>query len=78
MNEVTFLHFIIENIVSNKSAIKIEKTEDELWTLLTLSVDKEDMWSIIWKAWNNINSIRSLLRLYWVKTNKRINLKVLD
>ena len=78
MNEVNFLQFIIENIVSNKSAIKIEKTEDELWTFLVLSVDKEDMWSIIWKAWNNINSIRTLLRLYWVKTNKRINLKVLD
>lgn len=78
MNEVTFLQFIIENIVSNKTSIKIDKVEDELGTLLTLSVDKEDMWSIIWKWWNNINSIRSLLRLYWVKTNKRINLKVLD
>jgi len=78
MNEVSFLQFIVENIVSNKSAVKIEQTNDELGTLLTLSVDKEDMWSIIWKWWNNINSIRSLLRLYWVKTNKRINLKVLD
>jgi predicted RNA-binding protein YlqC (UPF0109 family) len=45
---------------------------------LTLSVDKEDMWSIIGKGGNNINSIRSLLRLYWVKASKRINLKVLD
>jgi predicted RNA-binding protein YlqC (UPF0109 family) len=43
MNEVTFLQFIVENIVSNKSAINITKTEDELGTLLTLSVDKEDM-----------------------------------
>lgn len=78
MNEVNFLQFIIENIASNKGAIKIEKTEDELGTLLVLSVDKEDMWIIIWKGWNNINSIRSLVRLYWVKINKRINLKVLD
>jgi len=78
MNEVTFLQFIVENIVSNKNSVKIEHITDELWTLLTLSVDKEDMWSIIWKWWNNINSIRTLLRLYWVKTNKRINLKVLD
>ncbi len=78
MNEVNFLQFIIENIVDNKEAIKIEKTEDELGILLTLSVDKNDMWSIIWKAWNNINSIRSILRLYWVKMDKRVNLKVLD
>lgn len=78
MNEVKFLHYIIENIVDNVEAINIEKTEDELWILLTLSVDKNDMWSIIWKWWNNINSIRSILRLYWVKINKRVNLKVLD
>lgn len=78
MDEVNFLKFIVENIVSNKEAVNITKTEDELGTLLTLSVDKADMWSIIGKWWNNINSIRSLLRLYWVKTSKRINLKVLD
>jgi predicted RNA-binding protein YlqC (UPF0109 family) len=43
MNEVDFLHFIIENVVKNKEMIKIEKTDDELGTLLTLKVDKEDM-----------------------------------
>jgi predicted RNA-binding protein YlqC (UPF0109 family) len=58
--------------------IKIEKTDDELGTLLTLKVDKEDMWTIIWKQWATVNAIRSLLRLYWVKQNKRINLKILD
>lgn len=78
MNEVDFLHFIIENVVKNKEMIKIEKTDDELGTLLTLKVDKEDMWTIIWKQWATVNAIRSLLRLYWVKQNKRINLKILD
>ncbi|MDD3145201.1 MAG: KH domain-containing protein [Candidatus Gracilibacteria bacterium] len=78
MDEVKFLSFIIENIVSKKDLVKIEKVEDELGTLLTLSVDKEDMGSIIGKGGNNINSIRSILRLFGVKSNKRINLKVLD
>ena len=78
MNEVSFLQYIIENIVDDKNSIKIERTEDELWVLLILSVDKNDMWSIIWKGGNTINSIRSILRLYWVKSGKRINLKVLD
>jgi predicted RNA-binding protein YlqC (UPF0109 family) len=45
---------------------------------LTLSVHKEDMWIIIWKGGNTINSIRSVLRLLGMKINKRINLKVLD
>jgi predicted RNA-binding protein YlqC (UPF0109 family) len=72
------LHFIIENVVKDKDAIKIDKVDDELWTLLTLKVDKEDMWTIIGKWGATINAIRSLLRIYWVKQNKRINLKVLD
>jgi hypothetical protein len=36
------------------------------------------MWTIIWKSWNTINSIRSILRLFWMKNEKRLNLKVLD
>jgi predicted RNA-binding protein YlqC (UPF0109 family) len=43
MDEVNFLKFIVENIVSNKEAVNIVKTDDELGTLLTLSVDKADM-----------------------------------
>jgi predicted RNA-binding protein YlqC (UPF0109 family) len=64
--------------VKDKEAVKIEKVDDELGTLLTLKVDKEDMWTIIWKGGATVNAIRSLLRIYWVKQNKRINLKVLD
>lgn len=78
MKEVKFLQFLIENLVENTDDIKIEHVEDELWVLLTLSVNKEDMWIIIWKGWNTINSIRSVLRILGIKINKRINLKVLD
>jgi len=78
MKEVEFLQFIVENLVTNKEDIAIERTEDELWVLLTLKVNKEDMGVIIWKWWNTINSIRSLLRIFWMKIEKRVNLKVLD
>lgn len=78
MQEVEFLKFIVESLVSNKEDIKIERTEDELWVLLTLKVNKEDMWVIIWKNWNIVTSIRALLKILWSKSNKRINLKVLD
>jgi predicted RNA-binding protein YlqC (UPF0109 family) len=43
MNEIDFLSFIISNIVADKDAINIERTEDDLGTLLTLKVDKNDM-----------------------------------
>ena len=78
MQEVEFLQFIVENLVNNKEDITIERTEDELWVLLTLKVNTQDMWIIIGKSWNTINSIRSILRLFGMKAEKRINLKVLD
>jgi predicted RNA-binding protein YlqC (UPF0109 family) len=43
MQEVEFLQFVVENLVNHKEDIKIEKKDDELGTLLTLSVNKEDM-----------------------------------
>lgn len=78
MKDVEFLQFIVENIVSNKEAITIERTEDELGILLTLKVDSEDMWVVIGKAWATINGIRNLLRIIWMKNEQRVNLKVLD
>jgi len=76
--EIDYLKFILEALVSNVESIKIDRIEDELGVLLTLSVAKEDMWIIIGKWWNTINSLRSILRLFWVKIWKKINLKVLD
>ena len=78
MSEIDFLQFIVENLVENKEDIVIDRTEDELGVLLTLKVNKEDMGVIIWKWWNTINSIRTLLRIFWMKIDKRLNLKVLD
>ncbi len=78
MQEVEFLKFVVENLVNHKEDIKIEKKDDELWTLLTLSVHKEDMGMIIWKGGSTINALRSILRLLGLKLNRKINLKVLD
>lgn len=78
MKEVEFLQFIIENLVSQPDDIKIERVQDELGILLTLSVAKDDMWIIIGKGGNTINSIRSILRIYGLKIDQRVNLKVLD
>jgi len=76
--EEEFLKFLIENLVKKPEDIEITREEDELWILLTLKVNSEDMWLIIWKAWNTVNSIRSILKVLGLKIDKRINLKVLD
>jgi len=78
MQEVEFLQYLVENIVENTVDIKIESKDDELWTLLTLEVNKDDMWIIIWKKWSTVNALRSILRLQWMKIWKKITLKVLE
>jgi len=78
MQEVDFLRYLVENIVTKIEDIKIEKKDDELWTLLTLEVNKEDMWIIIGKKWSTVNALRSILRLQWMKAGKKITLKVLE
>jgi len=78
MKEIEFLQYIVENLVKNPNDIRIERREDELWVLLTLQVNKEDMGVIIGKSGNIVSAIRSLLKILGNKTNQRINLKVLD
>jgi len=78
MKEVEFLEFMIHNLVTKPQEVEIQRVEDELGILLTLSVAKDDMWIIIGKGGNTINSIRSILRIYGLKINQRVNLKVLD
>jgi predicted RNA-binding protein YlqC (UPF0109 family) len=50
MKEVDFLKFVVENIVTHKNEIEIERKEDEFGVLLTLKVNKEDMPYIIGKG----------------------------
>lgn len=74
--EVEFLQYILENVVSEPDAIKIERTEDELGTLLTVTVWKEDMGLVIGKGWNTVSALRSILRLVGLKLGQKVNLKV--
>ena len=78
MQEVEFLQYLVENIVEHIADIKIESRDDELGTLLTLEVNKEDMGIIIGKKWSTVNALRSILRLQWMKIGKKITLKVIE
>jgi predicted RNA-binding protein YlqC (UPF0109 family) len=74
--EVEFLQFVLENVVSDPEAIKIDRTEDELGTLLTVTVSKEDMGLVIGKGGNTVSALRSILRLVGLKQGQKVNLKV--
>lgn len=64
MSAKDFLTLIVEALVINKEDIVIEQKEDELGTLVTLKVNKEDMKTIIGREGNTISAIRTVLRVY--------------
>ena len=57
---------------------RIQRKDDELGTLLTLRVHKEDMGTIIGKDGKTINSIRTVLRVFGSKSDMRLNLKIAE
>jgi hypothetical protein len=65
-------------LVDSKDRIEIQEREDELGTLLTLKVAKEDMGTIIGKDGKTIQAIRTVLRVYGAKADKRVNLKIIE
>lgn len=78
MTATEFLTLIITSLVDNKDAVHITETVDDLWTLLTLSVAPEDMGAIIGRGGKTIEAIRTVLRVYGSKTERRVNLRILE
>lgn len=77
-NEIDLLAFIVKFLVDKPEEVRIQKKEDEMWVLLTLTAAKEDVWRIIWKEWRVASAIRMLLKVFWARQNKRINLKIVE
>ena len=72
------LESIIKSLVTNKDAVRIESRTDEMGVLLTLSIAKEDMGTVIGKAGQTANAIRLILRVAGLKQSARVNLKILE
>lgn len=74
--ELDFLRSTVECLVNNKEAVKVERRVDDMGVLLTLSVAQEDMGKVIGKAGNTAKALRTILRVYGMNHNARINLKI--
>ncbi len=64
MSAKDFLTFIVDSLVIHKSDVIIEQKEDELGTLVTIKVNKDDMKTIIGREGNTISAIRTVLRVF--------------
>jgi len=77
-NDKAFLEFIAKSIVSNPSAVLVERTVDEMGVLLTLKIDQADMGYIIGRKGQTAQAIRTLLKIVGAKNNARVNLKIYE
>lgn len=71
-----FLQFVVQSLVKDPGAVKIDRKIDEMGVLLTLTVNPEDMGTVIGRQGNTARAIRTLLRVIGAKNNARVNLKL--
>lgn len=75
---VEFLEYVVKSLVDNPDKVTVTKTVDEMGVLLTLDVAAEDMGKIIGRKGATAKSIRTLLRVVGMKSNARVNMKILE
>lgn len=75
---LSFLRYVLESIVEDKDALRIDSKIDELGILLTVQVGDKDMGKLIGKGGQTVKALRTLLRIVGGNENQRINLKILE
>ena len=73
-----FLEYLVKGLVDNPDDVKVEKTVDDIGTLLTLSVNPSDMGQVIGRQGATAKSIRTLVRVAGMKTGARVNVKITE
>ena len=72
------LNFILENIVQKKDDIKITENKIDNIVNIKLNVNKDDIGRVIGKNGKVIQSIRTLLKIYSIKSDQRVYLDVVE
>lgn len=75
---VSFVTFVLENLVEDRDQLHVESRVDDLGILISVRVSPKDMGKLIGKSGQTIKSLRILLRTLGGKLNERINLKVIE
>ncbi len=73
-----FVRFVVASMVAHPDDVVVEETVDELGTLVTLRVNKEDMRTIIGRDGRTIQALRTLVRVYGSQSDRRVNLKIVE
>lgn len=74
---VELVKYIVGELVENKEAIEVtEKEESAKVTVLTVTVDKEDVGRVIGRNGKVANSLRTIVKSASIKSGKRFIVKI--
>jgi len=73
-----FIRFCISHIVSQPEAVALEVREDEDATRYQLTVHTDDMKRVIGRSGKTIRALQSLVRVIWIKQNKKLFLNLVE
>lgn len=77
-SEEKFIGFILDHLVDEAKDTHIERSEDEMGVLLTVTVPKESMGKVIGKSGKHVEAMKTLLKVISAKSGNRIALKIVE
>lgn len=77
-NEIELIEFIVKSLVDKQDEVKLNVIEGEKSTILELRVSQSDVGKIIGRRGRIARAIRTLLGACAAKTNRRVQLEILD
>jgi len=76
--EAKYLYDLITPIVSNPEEVGASQTIDDRGLLLELKLAKEDIGTIIGKQGETAHAIRRIVRLFGMRNDQRISIKIIE
>lgn len=73
-----YLTQVLNPLLTRPEKVKIIQSEDDLGTLLTLTVAREDMGTIIGKGGETARCIRHLVLIAGIKQNIKVSVKITE
>lgn len=73
-----FVEYILKEILKFPDDVRVKRTVDDIGVLIEVQVNKADMATLIGVQGQNVNAVRTLLRIVGSKNNARCNLKVVE
>lgn len=72
------LKVMVENLVENKDAITITKSEENGIVTLKINVDQADMGRVIGKQGRIAKSLRTIMKAVAAKENAKVNVEIAE